>query len=314
MILAAIAFVLTLLLVLGAYAVLVVGPERRGRQRLRSRLGVAPQGDAAAEPLMLVKLAPAGAAAGRARAFITRLTIELRGCGIKDPERLLNRVAIGALVLMAVALIAGVPPLTVGAAATGCVVAASAWLKGMKEKRLRALEELFPQAIDLLARALRAGHSFASATAMVADELPDPVASEFRLIYEQQNFGRAMPDVLRELAERAPLMDVRFFVTAVLTQRETGGNLSQVLDNLAAVTRDRFRVNRQLRVLTAQGRLTGWILGIFPVVIATMLFIWVPSHIEMLFNDPVGNRMLIAAVSLQTIGLFLIRRINRVEY
>jgi tight adherence protein B len=149
---------------------------------------------------------------------------------------------------------------------------------------------------------------------MVAEELPDPIAAEFRLIHEQQNFGMGMPDVLREFAQRAPLMDVRFFVTAVLTQRETGGNLSQVLDNLASVVRDRFRVNRQLRVLTAQGRLTGWILGVFPVVIAALLLYWAPSQIDMLLHDPVGNRMLGAAITLQTIGVFLIRRINRVEY
>jgi tight adherence protein B len=109
-------------------------------------------------------------------------------------------------------------------------------------------------------------------------------------------------------------MDVRFFVTAILVQRETGGNLSQVLDNLSSVMRDRFRVNRQLRVLTAQGRLTGWILGVSPIIVMLGMAVWAPAQVEMLVSDPLGNRMLVAAATLQSIGLFLIRRINRVEY
>ena len=113
---------------------------------------------------------------------------------------------------------------------------------------------------------------------MVAEEMPDPVGPSSALLYDQQNYGMPLPQALRELAERMPLMDARFFVTAVLTQRETGGNLAEVLDNLATMIRDRFRVKRQIQVLTAHGRITGWILGLFPVGLGVVLFLVNPAH------------------------------------
>ena len=116
------------------------------------------------------------------------------------------------------------------------------------KRRVRSFEEQFPEAIDLLARALRAGHAFITGLSMVAEEMPDPVGTEFKLAFDRQNFGMPLPDALRALGERVPLLDARFFVTAVLTQREAGGNLSEVLDNLASVIRERFRVKRQVRV------------------------------------------------------------------
>ena len=117
-------------------------------------------------------------------------------------------------------------------------------------KRLEKFEEQFPESIELIARALRAGHALPTGLLMVADEMPDPVGGEFKLVYDRQNFGMPLQDALRGLAERIPVLDARFFVTAVLTQRETGGNLSEVLDNLAKVIRDRFRVKRQVRVVS----------------------------------------------------------------
>src|SRR5207253_9759337 len=132
---------------------------------------------------------------------------------------------------------------------------------------------------DLMARALRAGHALTTTIAMVAEEMRDPVSTEFRAVYEQHNYGLPFPQVLKALAVRIPLIDVRFFVTAVLTQRETGGNLAEVLDHLAASTRERFRIRRQLRVLTAQGRMTGWVLSGFPIGLAALLYALNPSHV-----------------------------------
>ena len=136
------------------------------------------------------------------------------------------------------------------------------YVKRKKTNRLRQFEEQFPEAIDLIGRALRAGHAFTTGLAMAAEEIPKPVGEEFKLLYDRQNFGMSMPDAMKAFAARIPLIDARFFVTAVLTQRETGGNLGEVLDNLASVIRERFRVKRQVRVLTAHGRMTGWILWV----------------------------------------------------
>ena len=131
-------------------------------------------------------------------------------------------------------------------------------------KRVALFEEQFPEAVDLMARSLRAGHALTSALQMVGEEMQEPVGTEFRLLFDRQNFGMSLPDALKEFGNRIPLVDARFFVTAVLIQRESGGNLSQVLDNLASVIRERFKVKRQVRVMSAHGRITGWVLGCLP--------------------------------------------------
>ena len=121
---------------------------------------------------------------------------------------------------------------------------------------------------------------FTTGLAMVADEMAEPVGPEFRLLYDQQNFGMPLPEALKAFARRIPLLDARFFVTAVLTQREAGGNLSEVLDNLASVIRDRFHVKRQVRVITAHGRITGWILSALPVSLALFFAFIEPGHLS----------------------------------
>ncbi len=141
-------------------------------------------------------------------------------------------------------------------------------------------EEQFPEAIDLLARALRAGHAFTTGLSMVAEEMPEPVGTEFRLAYDRQNFGMPMGEALKSLGERVPLLDARFFVTAVLTQREAGGNLAEVLDNLARVIRERFKVKRQVRVITAHARITGWVLALLPPALGVVLTLLSPEHMS----------------------------------
>jgi tight adherence protein B len=175
-------------------------------------------------------------------------------------------------------------------------------------------EEQFPEAIDLLARSLRAGHALPSGLQNVADEIPDPVGGEFRILFDQQNYGMSLTEALRAFAERIPVLDARFFVTAVLTQRETGGNLSEVLDNLAEVIRERFKVKRQVRVVSAHGRITGWVLGFLPPALALVLYLIAPDHIGLLVTDPLGFRMLMVGLALQVIGVLIIRRIVDVEY
>jgi tight adherence protein B len=188
------------------------------------------------------------------------------------------------------------------------------YVKYQKNKRLRKFEEQFPEAIDLISRALRAGHAFTTGLAMAAEEIPAPVGQEFKLLYDRQNFGMSLPDAMRAFAARIPLIDARFFVTAVLTQRETGGNLGEVLDNLASVIRERFKVKRQVRVLTAHGRITGWILAALPPTLAAGMFVMSPGHMKILTSDTLGVQMIVVALVLQVIGTFIIQKLVNIRY
>jgi tight adherence protein B len=182
-----------------------------------------------------------------------------------------------------------------------------------RTRRFQKFEEIFPEAIDTLARAVRAGHAFTMALEIVCNELSEPVATEFRKLYEEQKYGMPVRDALVNLTTRMPLVDVKFFVTAVMLQRETGGNLAEILDNLSYTIRERFKILRQVRVYTAQGRLTMMLLmGLPPTIVITML-IMNPSFIRPLFDDPIGHLLLAAGITLQTIGYFVIRRIIQIQ-
>lgn len=179
--------------------------------------------------------------------------------------------------------------------------------------RVRRFEEQFPEALDLLSRALKAGHAFQTAMGMVAEEGAEPMGSEFRKTFEEQNYGLPLKDALNNMAIRMPLLDVRFFATAVLIQRETGGNLSEILDNLAYVVRERFKILRQVRVYTAHGRMTGYVLLALPAFLAVALMFINPEHMNILFHERVGRMMIAATVVLQTIGYLWIRKVVTIE-
>jgi tight adherence protein B len=182
-----------------------------------------------------------------------------------------------------------------------------------RSRRFREFEELFPEAIDTLARAVRAGHAFTTALELITNEINEPVAGEFRKLFEEQKFGMPVRDALLNLTERMPLVDVKFFVTAVMLQRETGGNLAEILDNLSYVIRERFKIMRQVRVYTAQGRLTMMLLmGLPPIIVVTMLLMN-PSFIRPLFADPIGHTLVVVGITLQTVGYFVIRRIIQIQ-
>ena len=182
-----------------------------------------------------------------------------------------------------------------------------------RKRRLRRFEEEFPEALDLIARALKAGHAFATGLKMVADEMWEPIGPEFRKTFDEQNFGLPLKDALNNLTERIPLLDVRFFATAVLIQRETGGNLSEILENLAHVVRERFKILRQVRVYTAHGRLTGYVLLALPVFLVIALSFINPEHMQLLFRERIGHMLLGATVVMQTIGYFWIRQVVKIE-
>ena len=183
-----------------------------------------------------------------------------------------------------------------------------------RNKRLATFEEQFPEAVDLIARSLRAGHAFTTGLGIAAEEMPAPVGKEFKQVYDQQNFGMSMPDALRSMALRVPVLDARFFVTAVLTQRESGGNLAEVLNNLSSVMRERFKVKRQIKVISAHGRLSAWILCLLPPSLAIFITLLSPKALEPLFNDPMGQNLVMLALVLQIVGTYIISRLVRIEY
>ena len=188
-----------------------------------------------------------------------------------------------------------------------------AFLRFKRTRRMRTFEEQFPEALDLISRALKAGHAFATGLKMVADEMPEPVGPEFRKTFDEQNFGLPMKDALENLTVRIPLLDVRFFATAVLIQRETGGNLSEILENLAHVVRERFKILRQVRVYTAHGRMTGYVLLALPAFLAVALMFINPEHMNLLFRERMGQMMLMATIVMQSIGFMWIKQIVKIE-
>jgi len=182
-----------------------------------------------------------------------------------------------------------------------------------RTRRMRVFEEQFPEGLDLISRALKAGHAFATGLKMVADEMPDPVGPEFRKTFDEQNFGLPMKDALENLTHRMPLLDVRFFATAVLIQRETGGNLAEILENLAHVVRERFKILRQVRVYTAHGRFTGYVLLALPAVLCVALSFINPDHMNLLFKHHIGQMLLVVAIIMQLIGYIWIKQVIKIE-
>jgi tight adherence protein B len=314
-------FVLVLGIIGAIYYVAILRPEQEQQGALRRRLktGVTAvkavggglrrqENPLSSIPAVNQILGSTGAVSGPLRRLLDRSGLE---------------VTVGTLVLLC--LCAGVAGyllvlilthLTLAALVVALVCAyLPIWVVGfMAKRRVMKFEEQFPEAIELLSRSLRAGHAFTTGLSMVADEMPDPVGTEFRLAYDRQNFGMPMPEALRSLGDRVPLLDARFFVTAVLTQREAGGNLAEVLDNLAGVIRERFKVKRQVRVITAHARVTGWVLAMLPPGLGLALTFLSPEHMSLLWTDPTGIKMVVVALILQVAGTLIIRKLVDIEY
>ncbi|MFY9585693.1 MAG: type II secretion system F family protein [Candidatus Acidiferrales bacterium] len=183
----------------------------------------------------------------------------------------------------------------------------------LRMRRLRQFEKHFPEAIDLLSRAVRAGHAFSTGMEMIGKELPEPVSGEFRTTFEEQNLGLPLREALFNLAARVPLVDVRFFVTALLIQKETGGNLAEILDNLSTTIRERFKILGEVRVRTAQGRLTAAILIALPPIMLLLLKSVNPEYVNLLWNDPWGIYILLGAFCLQLVGSMILWKVVHIE-
>jgi tight adherence protein B len=178
-----------------------------------------------------------------------------------------------------------------------------AWVAGRRRKRLTRIEQDLPDAVDLIARALRAGHAFPSALQMVGSEMMGPIATEFRITSEEVNFGVAIDAAFMNLATRVPSDDVRFFVIAVLLQRETGGNLAELLQNIAKLVRERFHLLGKVRVLAAEGKMSAWVLTGLPIATAFMINLVHPTFMAVLWKDPVGLKMVYACVLMMLFGI-----------
>jgi tight adherence protein B len=182
-----------------------------------------------------------------------------------------------------------------------------------RSSRFNAFEQGLPEALDLMVGALRAGHSLVASLRLVAYESPDPIGGEFRICFDEQNYGLELRTALENMANRMPLQDLRIVSTAILIQKESGGNLAEVLDKVAQIIRDRFRLKRQIRVYTAQGRLTGMILSILPVVLGFLLYLVNPATMSVLWTRPIGLKLLYAAAGMTVVGGLIIRKIVNME-
>lgn len=182
-----------------------------------------------------------------------------------------------------------------------------------KRRRMALIEQQLPGALDLISRALRAGHALPPAIEMVADELAPPLSHEFRILFEEVNYGISMSEALKNLSHRVPSTDLGFFVVAVLIQRESGGNLTVILQSIASIVRERLRLFGQVEVLSAEGRLSAWILGVLPFGLAAVLNLVNPGFMTLLWVDPVGEQMLKGMLVLMVAGVFWIRKVVRIK-
>lgn len=188
-----------------------------------------------------------------------------------------------------------------------------AWLLNKRWARLKSFASQLPEALELVARALRAGHSLAAGLHVVAEEMPSPIADEFGRVYEEQNLGIAIEDAMKNMCDRVPNLDLRFFVTSVLVQRQTGGDLSEILDKIGYVIRERFKILGQVKALTAEGRLSGVILISLPFGLFLMMLHLKYDYVEKLWTHELGVKMSVTALIMQLVGALVIRKIVNIK-
>ncbi|HVL58882.1 MAG TPA: type II secretion system F family protein [Burkholderiaceae bacterium] len=187
------------------------------------------------------------------------------------------------------------------------------WLLRARTSRLAQIEKQLPDAVEMIARALRAGHALTPSLQMVGEEMPEPIAGEFRATSDEIAFGASLPDALMDLARRVPVEDLRFFVIAVILQRETGGNLAEILDNIGRLIRERFKLLGTVRVLSAEGRLSGWILAALAPGTALMMQLVKPGFLNLLWTDALGFKLLVSVVVLTVLGMLWMWRLVRIR-
>jgi len=200
-----------------------------------------------------------------------------------------------------------------GALAFASAFAPFIWLGWARDKRMREIETQLPDAVELIARALRAGHAFSPSLQMVGEELPDPIGGEFATTFEEINYGIPVSDAMLNLAARVPVEDLRYFAVAVVLQRETGGNLAEILDKIGTLIRERFKLFGTIRVLSAEGKLSAWILTLLPFATAFVINLISPNFMTVLWKDPAGLKLVIVALAAMVVGVFWLWRIVKIR-
>jgi tight adherence protein B len=183
------------------------------------------------------------------------------------------------------------------------------WLLFRRKRRLKAFAAQLPEALELIARALRAGHSLAAGFSLVAQEMSDPISGEFSRTFEEQNLGKPLEEALTDLTKRVPNLDLKFFATAIILQRQTGGDLAEILDKIGNLIRERFKIWGQVQALTGEGRLSGVVLLALPPVLFAVVYRMNPDYLMLLFTDPLGKKMLVGGIVTQLLGALMIRKI-----
>jgi tight adherence protein B len=188
-----------------------------------------------------------------------------------------------------------------------------AYVRFQRSRRLAHIERQLPDALDLITRALRAGHAFTAGLKMAGEELPQPIAGEMRTVHDEISFGVTLEQAFTHLCERVPLTDLRYFTVAVLIQRDSGGNLTEILSDLSALVRERAKLMSRVRVLSTEGKLSAWILGLMPFALGAVMTLLHPKFMSLLWTDPIGIRLLEIMLVLMVIGAFLLRKIARIR-
>ncbi len=226
--------------------------------------------------------------------------------------RLMTAMAVMALTALILGtVLSGAMAGIAGAVAAGALP--YVFVRKKRAKRLAMLEEQFPEALDFLARSMRAGHAFSISLEMVGEELPDPLGQEFRALFNEQNLGAPLDLALHNFTQRVPLLDCRFFTSSVLLQKQTGGNLSEILSRLAYVIRERFRLKGQVKAASAHGRMTATILTLLPVGTMLALLVVAPGYLQGMAADPDGKKMIGGAIFAQLLGNFFIKKIINIK-
>ncbi|MBK9121374.1 MAG: type II secretion system F family protein [Phycisphaerales bacterium] len=307
--------------VLLSYGVAQVAFDLRAndKKRVQKRLRGAPRTSEDRLDFTQFRKQTAEATGALARAF-TRLsftarlqrTLEQANLPWSASQTLVNLTAV-ASILLAALLVFGISPLVAGGVAAGVFILPLVYFGRCRNKRLTKLSNQLPDVFELLSQALRAGNSLASAMQVVAKQLPDPAGTEFGRVFHEQNLGLKIEDALRNMADRVDLLDVRFFVTAVLIQRQVGGDLAEVLDKISSVIRERIQLFGTVQALTAEGRLSGYVLLALPVLVFFILMYVNPEYMSMLLIDPTGKMLLTVAVVMQLMGWALIKKIVNIK-
>jgi tight adherence protein B len=308
---------LSLFFLIRAVLVFLTDPQRRHQRRLKQRLQEIEGVETAPNVATLLKKSTLKKSVMDENLDRFKLTNHLQRLMIRaNLSWTMSTFLVVTAMFGLVGMVAGIPKWGVLGGLVGCGVGLFIpyhLLVRKGKKRLQKFEKQLPDALDLLARGLKAGHAFPSGLQQVAKEIPDPLGKEFSIVYSEFSHGRDMSSALLGLCKRIDIRDLSFFTTAVLIQRETGGNLTDILDKISVLIRERFQLRNQVQALTAEGRLSGLILVLLPPVLVVLLMFVNPGYETMLFNHPVGQFMTGAAVFFQLLGMLLIRKIVNIK-